>query len=295
MGQAYAVEIKPAEAPAALRLEPVTARIGAEVTGFDMSQVPSPAEVAQLLDALVRYKVLFFRDQNITRAQHVAFGRAFGDLEIHPFAKTPAFGNDPEFPEIIVVESTAERPSAADRWHSDTSFREDPSMGSILRCRVAPPAGGDTLWADMAAAYEGLDDATRSQVSSLVALHDPRIFEAGMRANGASEAAILDHRRNNPPVEHPLVRTHPVTGEKILYVNGNFTVGIKGMNESESRPLLQRLFRQASIPDYQVRFRWRVDSVAFWDNRSTQHYATNDFFPQHRKMERVTIAGDRPF
>ncbi|HET9629233.1 MAG TPA: TauD/TfdA family dioxygenase [Novosphingobium sp.] len=295
MAQSTMRAINPDDDLESLRFEPVTGCIGADVVGLDMSTPLSPKLFAAISDALVKYKVLFFRDQDITPEQHIAFARPFGELDINPFAKNPGFQTDANYPEIVVIESTKDKFVAADTWHSDLSYKECPPLGSVLRCRITPKAGGDTVWADMAAAFEDLDDSTRSLITGLTALHDSSAFEPGLRANGADEAAILERRRNNPAVEHPLVRTHPTSGEKILYVNGLFTKGIKGMKESESRPLLERLFRQVANPDYQVRFRWRVNSIAFWDNRSTQHRANRDFFPHHRRMDRVTILGDRPF
>ena len=287
---------RPAGKADSFELEQLTGTIGAQVTGIDLTQILPDGVIDELSDALVRHKVLFFRDQPITTDQHLALGRRFGPLEVHPFAMMSMFANDPARPELIVLESTAEKPGAAHVWHSDVSFRPEPSMASILRCRIAPEVGGDTLWANMAAAFEGLDDKTRSLISGLTAIHDWEIFRYGFRKfGGTSDDTIAELGREHPPVEHPVVRTHPVSGEKILYVNANFTKSIKGMKEAESQSLLERLYRQASIPDYQVRFRWRADSIAFWDNRSTQHYASADFVPRHRKMERVTIAGDRPF
>jgi taurine dioxygenase len=278
------------------QLEQVTGSLGAEISGVDLSQDLSDQAVAALSDALVRHKVLFFRDQSVTTERHLAFARRFGPLEVHPFtASIKSFSNDVAAPEVIVIESTAERPSAADEWHSDVTWRREPSLGSILRCRISPAAGGDTLWADMSAAFEGLDDATRSHISGLTAVHDWEAFRRRLRDAGVAASRIAELQAQYPPAEHPVVRTHPVSGQKVIYVNCSFTVAITGMREAESRALLERLYSLAHIPDYQVRFRWRPDSVAFWDNRSTQHYATNDFFPQHRKMERVTVAGDRPF
>jgi taurine dioxygenase len=296
MSAVETLERNPAVGAAPFGLKRLTGALGAEVVGLDLAQPLTEEVIGAVSDALVRHKVLFFRDQHITRDQHLAFGRRFGPLEVHPFAKHfKGFTNDNAQDEILVIESTAEKPIAADQWHSDVTFRLEPSLGSILRCRIAPEVGGDTLWANMAAAYEGLDDATRSQISGLTAVHDWNVFRDGLRAQNMSEDFIAQLVAEYPPAEHPVVRTHPVSGEKIIYVNSNFTIGIKGMKESESSPLLERLYRQASIPDYQVRFRWAADCVAFWDNRSTQHYATKDFFPEHRLMERVTVAGDRPF
>lgn len=291
-----AVAQKTAPVSAPFRVERLTAALGAEIIGLDLRRPLSQDVVTAVSDALVRHKVLFFRDQSITTEQHLAFGRRFGPLEVHPFAQAfKGFGNDDADAEVMVIESTADKPVAADEWHSDVTWRTQPSLGSILRCRVCPDVGGDTLWANMAAAYEGLDDATRSHISGLTAIHDWESFRRGLRSHGVPEERIAALEAQYPIAEHPVVRTHPVSGEKVIYVNRNFTVRIKGMKEAESSALLDRLYRLASIPDYQARFRWRVDSIAFWDNRSTQHYATKDFWPQHRRMERVTVAGDRPF
>ncbi len=280
----------------AFGLEPVTGAIGAAVAGINLGQPLAEATIAAISAALVKHKVLFFRDQHITTEHHLAFGRRFGPLEVHPLlAENRSFNNDQTAPEVLIIESTAERPLAADEWHSDVTWRLEPSLGSILRCRIAPAVGGDTLWANMAAAFEGLDDATRAHISGLTAVHDWEVFRQGLRCQGASEDHISGLNAAYPPAEHPVVRTHPVSGEKVIYVNRNFTTHIKGMKDAESCALLERLYALARIPDYQARFRWQADSIAFWDNRSTQHYATKDFFPQHRRMERVTVAGDRPF
>lgn len=277
-------------------LERVTGSLGAEISGVELSQPLSPALVEALSAALVEHKVLFFRDQDITTEQHLAFARLFGALEVHPFGEAYAsFSNSEEHPEIVRVESTPDKPAASERWHTDVSWRAEPSLGSVLRCRIAPAYGGDTLWANMVAAYEGLDDATRSRISGMTAIHDWCYFRENLRSRGVPEQRIAALQAEYPPVEHPVVRTHPVSGEKILYVNASFTMRIKDMAEEESRSLLERLYRQSAVPDYQVRFRWRNDSVAFWDNRSTHHRVAADFFPQHRLMERATIIGDRPF
>jgi taurine dioxygenase len=277
-------------------LERVTGTLGAEVKGLDLSQILPDSTIAALSAALVEHKTLFFRDQDITGDQHIAFGRRFGPLEVHPFTEgSSTFSNAAGHEEIIRVESTPDKPSAAARWHSDVTWRETPSLASVIRSRISPPYGGDTLWADMVAAYEALDDATRSRISGMTAFHDWHMFRAKMRRDGVAEERIAELQKAFPPAEHPIVRTHPVSGEKLLYVNSGFTTGVKGMDEAESKPLLERLYRQADLPEVQVRFRWRPNSIAFWDNRSTQHYAVPDFYPQHRLMERVTVAGDKPF
>jgi taurine dioxygenase len=182
----------------------------------------------------------------------------------------------------------------AEDWHSDVTWRETPAMASILRATDVPEAGGDTMWADMAAAYEDLDDATQRHLSSLTAIHDWHKFREVLHQTGATPEQIAELVERFPPMEHPVVRTHPVSGTKIIYVNGNFTVKIKGMSDSESDALLQRLYKLAEIPAYHARMHWQPGSVAFWDNRSTQHSVVGGV-KGYRRMERVTVAGDRVF
>ncbi|MGZ8762157.1 MAG: TauD/TfdA dioxygenase family protein [Acidimicrobiia bacterium] len=269
-----------------LTVEPLTATIGAEIGGVDLADDLSDDVVAELRRALLDWKVIFFRDQHrLDRDHHVAFGRRFGELEVHPL--TP---RDQLHPEVFVIPAGGKN-RAPDVWHSDVTWRPEPSLGSILRALELPTIGGDTLWADMAAAYDLLDDAYRRRVDDLVAFHD------FTRAFGAKQPTDVQERMRakHPTVEHPVVRTHPETGRRTIYVNGSFTCGIKGLDDTESRSVLRRLQHQAEIPDVQCRFRWRPGSVAFWDNRATQHCVSNDFLPARRVMERVTIVGDRPF
>jgi len=267
-------------------VEPLTATIGAEISGVDLASPLSDDEIAAIRAALLEWKVVFFRDQvGLDRERHIAFGRRFGDLEVHPL--TPA---DQDEPEIFVIPAGGKM-RAPDVWHSDVTWRPEPSLGSILRIVEPPPLGGDTLWADMGAAYDLLDEPTREQIDPLVALHDyTRAF--GWHLPPEKQARL---REKYPTVEHPVVRTHPETGRRTLYVNASFTCGIKGMDSAEARPLLRKLERTATIPDVQCRFRWRPGSVAFWDNRATQHCVSNDFLPHRRVMERVTVVGDRPY
>jgi taurine dioxygenase len=269
-----------------ITVEPMTATIGAEIGGVDLADDLSAETVAEIRAALLEWKVIFFRDQQrLDRERHVRFGRAFGDLEVHPL--TP---RDQEQSEIFVIPAGGKH-RAPEVWHSDVSWRPEPSLGSVLRAVELPPIGGDTLWADMGAAYDLLDDGTKEQIEDLVGLHD------FVRAFGWNQPPEVQDkmRAKHPTVEHPVVRTHPETGRRTIYVNGGFTMGIKGMDHAESAPLLDRLQRQATIPDVQCRFRWAPGSVAFWDNRATQHVVSNDFLPARRIMERVTIVGDRPY
>lgn len=267
-----------------IRVEPVTGSIGADVGNVDLREIDDEI-LAELTQAWMDHKVLFFRDQDLTQAQHVAYGRLFGELEVHPF--TP---NVTEHPEIIILESTPDRFSAADTWHSDVTFRRCPPLGSILYGRVVPSWGGDTCWANMELAYELLPDDLRDRIEGLHAVHSyVKAFARGLTPEQREEMA-----EKYPDQKHPLVRTHPVTGRKCLFMARNFMLTIDGMTPDESRELRHRLYEQSSIPEIQVRFRWRPGSVAQWDNRCTQHYAVPDHGGQRRRVERVTLIGDRP-
>ena len=272
------------------RLLHLTPSIGTEVHGISLAQDQSDGVIDYLSNLLVERKVIFFRDQAISMAEHVAFARRFGELEVHPFTD-----NDSDHPEVIHLINDEERPPFINVWHSDVTWRAEPSLGSILRAREAPEVGGDTLFANMEAAYEGLDDETKAQIDDLYAVHDNEAFLQGMKTRGATDAEVEAKRAEFPPATHPVVRTHPVSGRKSLYVNRIFTRRIADMDPKDSDTLLQKLYLQAWIPDYQCRFRWRPDSFAFWDNRAAQHYAAADYWPNRRAMERVTIIGDRPF
>lgn len=268
-----------------LDLRPLSPVIGAEVTGLDLREPLSDLQAAELERALEEWKVLFFRGQDLTRAQQRAFAGRFGELEEHPFLPSPE-GE----PEVIRFAKDAAVAGVENVWHSDVSWREIPSKGSVLRAHALPQVGGDTLWADMECAYEGLPDALKTRIEGRVAVHD--FAQTFGLALAPEERAAM--REKYPPVAHPIVRTHPRTGRRCLYVNAVFTSHVKDLAPEESDALLRQLFRQAAVPEYQVRFRWQPDSVAFWDNRSTQHYAVNDYWPQSRVMDRVTVVGDRP-
>ena len=273
----------------ALTVAPLTPTIGAEVAGVDLAEPLDAATVAALRQALLDWKVLFFRDQPITTEQHLAFARNFGELEVHPFAPPK-----PGYPEVMALTHDREHPGRENTWHSDVTWRIEPSLGSILRAIEVPPVGGDTLFADMYAAYEGLTDEIKEEIDGRVALHDFAPFRNGLRRQGKSEAEIEEFDRAYPAPEHPVVRTHPETGRKAIYVNAAFTQHIVGMDKDRSDALLKHLYRQAPVPEYQCRFRWSENAIAFWDNRASQHYAASDYWPAVRRMERVTVVGDRP-
>ncbi len=267
-----------------IRVEPVTGSIGAEVSNVDLREIDDEL-ITEIHDAWMNHKVLFFRDQDLTHEQHVAYGRALGPLEVHPFVEH-VDGRE----EVMILESTPERFTAAEQWHSDVTFRECPPLGSVLLGRVIPPYGGDTCWANMELAYERLPDDVKEQIDGRYAIHSyVKAFGRGM-----SDEKLAETYERFPDQKHPLVRTHPVTGRKSLFINRIFTLTIDGMTPEESRPLRHRLFDQAVVPEFQCRFRWRTNSIAQWDNRCTQHYAVPDYGGHPRRVERVTLAGDRP-
>ncbi|MEQ1787521.1 MAG: TauD/TfdA family dioxygenase, partial [Acidimicrobiales bacterium] len=265
---------------------PLGATIGATLTGVDLTQTLPDEVIAEIRQALLDYKVVFFRDQHLTAPQHVAFARRFGDLEVHPFLK-----NNEALPELVRFEKSPEVGGYENGWHSDVTWRVEPSMGSILRAIEVPSSGGDTLFSDMYAVYEGLDDETRALIDPLRAEHDfSQVFGAVIPAEKKAEM-----REQYPLVEHPVVRTHPETGRKLMYLNRFFGLRIVGLPEEESQALIDRLCRQAETVEYQCRFQWAPGSIAFWDNRAVQHYASSDYWPARRVMERATIIGDRPY
>ncbi|MEM9174660.1 MAG: TauD/TfdA family dioxygenase [Myxococcota bacterium] len=265
-------------------IRPVTAALGAEIHGIHLASLDD-AGLAELRKLWMDYKVLFFRDQDLTIEEHIAFGRRFGELERHPFAP-----DLPEHPEIVHIASTEERPYAANMWHSDVTWRKAPSLGSILRGRVIPTVGGDTCFANAVMAYERLSPAWKERIEGVTAAHDyMKVFGRGVPDE--KKAAM---RETYPVQHHPVVRTHPETGEKAIYTNGSFVTHVDDVDPEESRAILDHLERAIMSPNVQCRFRWEKDSIAMWDNRCTQHFATNDFWPEERRMERVTIVGDEP-
>ncbi|WP_327140629.1 TauD/TfdA dioxygenase family protein [Nocardia sp. NBC_01327] len=261
------------------------ASIGAELSGVDLTAELADEVVAEIRQALHEYKVVFFRDQPMTPAQHVAFAQRFGELEIHPFI--PSSTTEPE---LVRFEKSAEVAGFENSWHHDVTWRAQPSMGAVLHGVSIPPLGGDTLFADMYAAYESLDDDTKALIENLEAVHD--YTQAFGRFVPDDQRAQM--RERFPAVNHPVVCTHAATGRRHLYVNRIFVSHIDGMDLDQSRALIDRLCRQADAPEHQCRFQWEPDSVAFWDNRAVQHYAASDYWPAIRIMERASIIGPRP-
>ncbi|MGN7469014.1 TauD/TfdA dioxygenase family protein [Brevibacillus sp. SAFN-007a] len=268
-------------------VKPLTPLIGAEIVGVDLRKTITPDLLAELHRALLEWKVIFFRNQAITSEQQLAFARLWGELEVHPFYQI----EKGQSKEIVRFARDKKKAGSENVWHADVTFRTNPAKAAVLRMIEAPPVGGDTLWADMAAAYDNLPEDVKERIQGLTALHD--FTPAFSHLMTVEELAV--RQAEFPAVAHPVVRTHPETGRKTLFVNPSFTTQIVGLDPAESEKLLQYLFRQAHVPEYQVRFRWEPNSIAFWDNRATQHYAVSDYYPYPRKVERVAIVGDRPY
>ncbi len=259
--------------------------LGAEIRGLDLREPLSDAQRDELERALVEFKVLFFRAQPVTPEQQADFARNFGELEIHPFIP-----DDGEHPEVAHFRKDEEVVGVENVWHSDVSWRRIPSLGSVLHARTVPPVGGDTMWCDMEAVYTGLPDELKAEIEGRYAIHD----FVNTFGHLLSPEQREERRKEFPPAAHPIVRTHPRSGRKCLYVNAVFTSHIDGLDEADSDVLLSELYQHSRVPEYQVRFRWEPDSIAFWDNRSTQHYAISDYWPLARVMDRITIVGDEP-
>jgi taurine dioxygenase len=263
--------------------------LGAEISGVDLRHPLPDAQFAAIESALVENALIIFREQDITSDQLMAFGRRFGELTVHPFAPNEG-KNAPELIKFRNDETTP--PFGTDVWHSDETFRAEPPMATILRATDELPAvGGDTMFASMAAAYDGLSDRMQQYISGLHAIHDMKPFRPLFGQSLEDRKKLQQFELMYPPQLHPVVRIHPVSGRKVLFVNPQFTLAIDGMEERENRALLDTLFHQALIPENQFRHRWEPHTIAMWDNRSTQHYAVHDYYPQRRYMERVTIKG----
>ncbi len=267
-----------------IEVRKVTPVIGAEVFGVDLAQPLGNQAFQEVHDALMDNLVVFFRDQHMDHAQQKAFGRRFGELHMHPAAPSV-----PGHPEVMTIHADAKSTFVnGESWHSDVSCDAEPPMGSVLYMRVLPEVGGDTLFANMYAAFEALSAPMRRLLAGLTAVHDGEGLYRG-RYGGD------DRGRVYPRAEHPVIRTHPVTGRQALFVNSFFTTRILELSKAESDALLAFLFRHIETPEFSCRFRWAANSVAFWDNRAAQHHALWDYFPHTRSGTRVTVMGDRPF
>jgi taurine dioxygenase len=266
----------------------VTPALGAEVSGIDLAAPLDDELRDEVIEALDTHLVLFFRDQQITPEQQLAFSKRFGEISVAPFGPKDAAN-----PEITVLDQRAPKGEGADSWHADNTFMPEPPFASILRGETIPALGGDTCWANTYLAYEGLSAPVRDMIDGLYAVHDLTKMLSKAIEIGKSNANLHEMQDRWPPIKHPVVRTNPKNGKRSLFVNRNWTTRIDGLGERESDALLALLCDQMLVPDYQVRLRWRAGTVAFWDNRWVQHYAVPDY-TDRRVMCRVTLAGDRP-
>jgi taurine dioxygenase len=273
---------------AGVTVKRVGVNLGAEVNGIDLRKPLTDAQFRAIDNALVENELLIFRDQEISSNDLLAFGRRFGELTVHPFAPNEG-KNAPELIKFRNDEKTP--PFGTDVWHSDETFRAEPPMATILVAKEVPAVGGDTMFVSMTAAYDGLSDRMQQLIGGLEGIHDMKPFRPLFGKSEEERKKLQQFELLYPPQMHPVVRIHPVSRRKVLFVNPQFTLGINGMEESESRALLDTLFRQALVPEYQFRHHWAPHTIAMWDNRSTQHYAVHDYYPQRRYMERVTIKG----
>ena len=273
-----------------MQVQPIAGALGAEITGVDLSRDLSDAAVAEIRRVWLEHLVIFFRDQDLPPARFLAFARRFGQPIEYPFVK----GLD-DFPEIIpVLKLEHEKINFGGIWHSDTTYLDVPPMASMLVAREVPPAGGDTEFANMYLAYETLSDGLKRVLDGLVAVNSSAAADVSRtREDRLKDSARADARKEYVAA-HPVVRVHPETGRRALYVNVAHTVRFEGMTEEESRPLLQYLFRQQTRPELTCRFRWRAGSLAMWDNRCAQHNAINDYQGHRRLLHRITLAGDKP-
>ena len=276
------------DTPSGVTVEPLTPTIGAEVAGIDLRRSLDDRTVAFLRAALLEHLVLFFRDQELTVDEHIRFGRHFGELDLPPFVHE---GNDR--PELTVLDQTTPKGEGADSWHADNTYKAEPPMASILRAVILPSAGGDTCFASMYAAYDDLTPAMQQFLDGLHAVNTLAIMAE--RTKGNPKARPRESANGEWPSSiHPVVRVHPETGRKLLNVNGNWTSRIVELSEKESSAVLGMLLSHVQSPDFQCRFHWRPNSVAFWDNRAVQHFAVADYH-ERRMMQRITIVGDRPY
>lgn len=275
-----------------MKIFPLTPAIGARIDGVNLCE-PLDAQCRDAVHAaLLSHHVLFFENQPVTPAQHRDLAQRFGKLHIHPI-----YPRVPDVPEIIVLDTDAANPPDNDNWHTDVTFIQTPPMGSLLSARQLPPHGGDTLWSSNIAAFEALSAPMQALLSGLTAEHDMvKSFPAHRFARTPSERATWEAAcAANPPVVHPVVRTHPESRCKGLFVSEGFTTRIVELKPAESDTLLRLLVQHSARPEFTVRWKWKVGDFAFWDNRLTQHFATADYLPHRRVMHRATILGDRPY
>jgi taurine dioxygenase len=265
-----------------IEVKPLAGALGAEISGVNLKHVDDET-FSEIQSAWLEHLVVFFRNQKITPQEQIAFAKRFGDIHYHPFMKSME-----EHPEILeIVKEEGDTRAFGETWHTDQMFNPKPAKATILYAKETPSVGGDTMFANMYLAYETLSEPVRKFVDGLTAVHDGEKRYRGHYGD--------DRGRIYPRAEHPIVRTHPVTGKKCLFVNRFFTTHIVGLRREESDAILEMLFRHIETPEFAMRFQWQPNSIAFWDNRCAQHHAVWDYYPSKRYGHRVTICGDKPY
>lgn len=272
-------------------LEQITPTIGAEISNIDLSQDLSEEKLDQIYQDLIDYKVIFFRNQEISPKNHIALAKSFGEIE----PPHPVYPHVRDFPEIVLLENDANNPPDTDEWHTDVTFKSDPAFASILYSKIIPPSGGDTLWCSLSAIYEALPDDTKKYLETLRAVHDMGSFRNNFIDDDNEKSAqnVNEGFQKFGNAIHPLVKVHPISKNKLLYINPGFTSQIVGMNMTDSNNLLTYLFNFMNKPEFQIRFKWSANTIAIWDNRCTMHYAIGDYMPHHRQMNRITVLNDK--
>lgn len=272
-------------------LEQITPTIGAEISNIDLSQDLSEEKLDQIYQDLIDYKVIFFRNQEISPKNHIALAKSFGEIE----PPHPVYPHVKDFPEIVLLENDANNPPDTDEWHTDVTFKSDPAFASILYSKIIPPSGGDTLWCSLSAIYEALPDDTKKYLETLRAVHDMGSFRNNFIEDDNEKSAqnVNEGFQKFGNAIHPMVKVHPISKNKLLYINPGFTSQIVGMNMTDSNNLLTYLFNFMNKPEFQIRFKWSANTIAIWDNRCTMHYAIGDYMPHHRQMNRITVLNDK--
>ena len=272
-------------------LEQITPTIGAEISNIDLSQDLSEEKLDQIYQDLIDYKVIFFRNQEISPKNHIALAKSFGEIE----PPHPVYPHVKGFPEIVLLENDANNPPDTDEWHTDVTFKSDPAFASILYSKIIPPSGGDTLWCSLSAIYEALPSDTKKYLETLRAVHDMGSFRNNFIDDDNEKSAqnVNEGFQKFGNAIHPMVKVHPISKNKLLYINPGFTSQIVGMNMTDSNNLLTYLFNFMNKPEFQIRFKWSANTIAIWDNRCTMHYAIGDYMPHHRQMNRITVLNDK--
>ena len=272
-------------------LNKLSPELGAEISGIDLSKDFNEEIQNKIYDDLINYKVLFFREQNITPQFHVEFAKSFGSIE----EPHPVYPHVDGFPEIVLLENDKNHPPDTDEWHTDVTFKNDPPFASILYSKIIPEVGGDTLWSSLSKIYDALPNELKAQIENLRAIHDMGSFRNNYMNDDNRESSVKLNKGFEAfgNAVHPVVQVHPISSEKFLYINPSFTSQIVGMTTTDSNNLLSYLFNFMSKPEFQIRFKWTPDTLVIWDNRCTMHYAIGDYMPNKRVMHRVTVLNDR--